>query len=303
MLFNNSLGKFQISLTGKKSLYFSFVNMKNSLMIFYCLVLISCAGNSQTSESIDNKRTEAEIIDQYLKNGAWNYHYLTKEWDQWIDKGLQADSTIAYLWQQKALPFWKQKKYQLAIKYYQHAIKLDPEKWLSRLAFLECIFAKDYEKALLDCKNYIKEFGSTYEQDHPLEIYMGLCYLQLNQYEKAFATIQKEIAQQEKQNGSSWIHFLDRFYLAISLYELGEYEKAVLEFDKVLKVYPKFSDVQYYKAICLNYLGKKEMAQILMKEGKKNFELGYTISEDSSIYEDYPYQVTWQWAYTDSIMK
>ena len=48
-----------------------------------------------------------QIINTYLKNGAWNYGYLSKEWGEWIDKGLEQDSTVAYLWQQKALPYWK----------------------------------------------------------------------------------------------------------------------------------------------------------------------------------------------------
>lgn len=268
-------------------------------LITILLIAISCKGQHKEAS---NSSKQDEILEKYLKNGAWNHHYVTKEWDEWIDKGIQEDSTIAYLWQQKALPFWKQKKYQLAIKYYNKAVHLDRKKWLSRFAFLKCIFAKDYRGALEDFKAYKEEFGSTFEQDHAIEFYMGLCYLQLNQFEQAYHILKTNVEEQEKQYGKGWIHYLDRYYLAIASYELNKYVEANLQFEMVLKEYPKFSDAQYHKAICLNYLDKKEAAKDLMAIGKANFEKGYSFNEDSNSYENYPYQITWQWNHIQSIM-
>jgi len=260
-------------------------------LITILMLLISISSKAQNKEA---------IIETYLKNGAWNHHYLTKEWEEWIDKGIQKDAGIAYLWQQKALPYWKQKKYQLAISYYNKAVELDRETWLSRLAFLKCVFAKEYDNALIDLIQYKKEFGSTYEQDHPLEFYMGLCYLQLNQFDNALEVLQEEINKQP--NMSGWVHFLDRFYLAISFYELEDYKTAIIEFDKVLNEYPQFSDAQYYKSICLSKLGYKQLAKELLRQGQANFKKGYTINEDSALYEDYPYQITWQWKVAEHIV-
>ena len=264
---------------------------------FFLMSLVSCKGQI---ENAANTNTQDEIIEKYLKNGAWNHHYLTKEWNEWINKGIQADSTIAYLWQQKALPFWKQKKYSLAIKYYDKAVKYDRQRWLSRLAFLKCVFAKDYEGALTDIKTYIKEYGTTLEQDHSLEFYMGLCYLQLNQFDKAFETLNQNVKAQEIEHGTDWVHYLDRYYLAIAYYEQSDYVNANSELDKVLKQYPGFSDAQYYKSICLNYLGKKEEAMKIADIGKSNYHMGKTFNEDSNIYEMYPYQITWQWNVLES---
>ena len=269
-------------------------------LIAFCVVISSCENQNKTTLKDNNKKL---IIEKYLKKGAWNHHFLTKEWNEWIDKGIQENSTIAYLWQQKALPFWKQKKYQLGIAYYNKAVELDQERWLSRLAFLKCIFAKDYEGALNDLKLYIKEYGSTYEQDHPLELYMGICYLQLNQFDKALKVLKENVNIQEKEHGVNWVHYLDRYYLAISYYEKSNYTMAIYELNKVLKEYPKFSDAQYYKSICLNYLEKKENSVKLMTIGKLNFENGNTFNEDSNQYEVYPYQLTWQWKFTKSILE
>jgi len=274
--------------------------MKIFVLIIFSLFSIGC---KEQVKDIANNNKQDDIIEKYLNNGAWNHHYLTKEWDAWINKGIQEDSTIAYLWQQKALPFWKQKKYQLAITYYNKAVDFDRQHWLSRLAFLKCIFAKDYNGALDDLIAYIKEYGSTYEQDHTLEFYMGICYLQLNQFDNALKILQENVETQEDEHGANWVHFLDRYYLAIAYYERNNYTMAISELDKVLKEYPNFSDAQYYKSICLNYLGEKENAKTLMIEGKSNFEKGNTFNEDSNLYENYPYQLTWQWEAAQSILK
>lgn len=274
--------------------------MKLFSILPFCLLIVSCSGQNDDT-AIAQKQDE--IIETYLKNGAWNFHYLTPEWDEWVDKGIQQDSTIALLWQQKALPFWKKKKYQLAIKYYNKAVALDRAQWLSRLAFLKCVFAKDYEGALADLMDYKKEFGITYEQGHSLEFYMGICYLQLNRFEEALSVLSENIEEETKVHGAALVHFLDRYYLAIAHFEQNNYKAAVAELDKVLEDYPEFSDAQYYKSICLNYLGEKEKAKALMASGKANYRKGYTFNEDSNLYEIYPYQLTWQWDVSEAMLK
>lgn len=238
-----------------------------------------------------------QIITTYLKQGAWNHHYVTKEWHEWIDKGLEQDSTIALLWQQKALPYWKTRKYDLAIEYYGKAVYYNREKYLSRRGFLICVFAKRYRLALEDIRAYHSEYGETYENDHSLRFYEGLCYLGLNQYEDAFETFSKEISMQEKEHGQQWVPYLERFYLAISYYELGQYENAVKQFDLVLEEYTNFSDAKFWKGKCLIYLGQVEEGKELQREGYENHKAGYTFNEGSSPYESYPYQITWEWPY------
>ena len=262
--------------------------------------MASCQESPTLVMRKDDKNT---IIERYLKNGAWQYHYLEKEWDDWISRGLERDSTIAILWQQKALPYWKQKKYELGIKYYNEAVCYDRETWLCRLGYLKCIFAKDYKGALQDLITFKYEFGSTIVQDHSIEFYMGLCYLQLNQFEKALTILKGTINNEEIKYGVEWVHYLDRYYLGIVYYELSDYQAALIEFDTVLLEYPNFSDAQYYKSLSLNHLGEKDSAKKLMKVGKLNYEKGYTFGEDACEYEVYPYQITWQWKVSDSILR
>ncbi|NQX86266.1 MAG: hypothetical protein HRT67_10250 [Flavobacteriaceae bacterium] len=113
-----------------------------SVYIILATNFLCCKNHEKNACSTSKSLSEDNIINSYLKAGAWKYHYLDNRFTQWIDKGIAQDSTIAYLWQQKALPLWKQHRYDEAIGYYEKATALKPEVWLSRLGYLKCVFAK-----------------------------------------------------------------------------------------------------------------------------------------------------------------
>ena len=80
--------------------------------------------------------------------------------------------------------------------------------------------------------------------DHTYDFYIGLSYLQLNEFEKAEKIFKEDYSRQVKENGKDWLHHLDLFYYGISKYELRKYEEAIEIFDLALEIYPQFSDVQ-----------------------------------------------------------
>lgn len=68
---------------------------------------------------------------------------------------LYLDSLIAILpkepffWQQKAMPLFKQKKYELGMKYLDKAVELDPTyHYREYRAFIKCVFQKNYSESL-----------------------------------------------------------------------------------------------------------------------------------------------------------
>ena len=248
--------------------------------------------NKLTEINADKKKQE-EIINEHLKNGAWKYELYSREWQEEIDKGLAKDSTIAYLWQQKAMPMFKQGKYEVGMEFIDNAVKYDRQRWQDYRAFIKCIFAKIYREAIADFQDCKKRFGNSYVMDHTYDFYIGLSYLQLNEFEKAEQIFQKDYEYQLKDKGEDWLHHLDLFYYGISKYEQKDYLGAIEIFDKALKIYPDFSEVQIFKADCLRKIGKIEQAKELQKIGEINGRKGNTINEDNVIYERYPYQIRW----------
>jgi len=263
--------------------------------LFSCQETTTSNSTEQTITQIQpDKIMQDSIISEHLKNGAWKYHYYSHEWQSEINKGLAKDSTIAYLWQQKAMPLFKQGKYEIGMEFIDKAVKYDRERYQDYRAFIKCIFAKTYRSAILDFQDYKERFGYSYVMDHSYDFYIGLSYIQLNEFEKAKEVLQKDYETVLKNNGEDWLHHLDLFYYGISKYELSDYEGAIELFNLALKKYPEFSEAQYYKAKCLLKLGKREEALSLAKESKQNAKEGYTINEDNSLYERYPYQIRWR---------
>jgi len=260
-------------------------------LILFIASFISIQCQSQTNSANDKKNRQEAIIKEHVYDCAdkINYTVMMKEYQDCLDAGLKKDSTIAYLWQQKAMPYFKAKKYDVGMPLVDKAVFYDEKRWLDYRAFIKCIFAKTYKEAIVDFETCIKKFGNSYVQDHTYSFYIGISYLQLNEFEKAETIFKTDIEDQSKRFGEG--HYLDLFYYGISKYEQQKWEEAIIEFDKSLKQYPEFSDVQFYKAICLARLGKKEESSLLLAKAKKDATSGYTINEDNAVYETYPYKV------------
>lgn len=280
----------------------TFYKMKISnkvFFIFLTLILFGCDNNGSKSISSEkrnpseNIENQKRILEKYLENGAWKHESYSREWQEEINKGLSKDSTIAYLWQQKAMPMFKQGKHEVGMEFIDKAVKYDRQKWQNYRAFMKVIFAKRYKDAIADFQDYKNRFGYGYVMDHSYDFYIGLSYLQLNNFQKAEEVFRKDFEYIKNEKGEDWLHHLDLFYYGISKYEQKDYEGAIRLFDMALKIYPQFSDVICYKAESLRRIGKIKEGNELYKQCQSFAEKGFTINEDNVKYERYPYQIRW----------
>lgn len=253
------------------------------------LSLIAISTNAQSK-----KLSKEEIIDKYLKKGAWYYGMYSPEFQQKIDEGLKLDSTIAYLWQQKAVANIFQMKYSEGMKSLDKAVKFDPNEYLEYRAFINCIYVKDYPAAVRDFEQCKKSYPNRYVMDHSYEYFLGLCHLQLNHFKTAEELLEADARKAKGPNGEDTAHYLTYFYLAIAKLEQGRFADAIVDFDRTLRLYDHFSDAKYHKATALSKLWKVEEAKKLAEEAKKDFEAGYTINDEHVKHERYPYQVNWK---------
>lgn len=269
------------------------------------LLLLSCKDSKNTKEEVNVRvqKTEAqtytqqqqEIIDEYVHNCAkkYSYQFQHHHYQECLDKGLKEDSNISYLWQQKAMPYFKARKYEVGMKYLDKAVEINPAGYLSYRGFIHCIFAKNFEDAIKDFEEIKAIEGNSIVMDHSYNFYLGLSHLQLNNFENAENLLQEDINAQTKQWGEKEYHHLSMFYLGVSQYEQKKWKEANETFDKALEKYPMFSDAMYYKSICLYQLGKSDEYYVWYEKAKENGIAGNTISEDNSLYEVYPYQILW----------
>jgi tetratricopeptide (TPR) repeat protein len=115
--------------------------------------------------------------------------------------------------------------------------------------------------------------------------------LKLNILDSAEKYLDKSINAMISKNGKDWVHFNERFYKGICSYKQKKIQNALQEFDETLRLNSNFSDAQYYKALVLLELHKKEGCLDLLQKAKENNEKGFTINEDNESYVDYPFQI------------
>jgi tetratricopeptide (TPR) repeat protein len=266
--------------------------MKQLLSILL-LLFISNISLAQHNAKTTQARQDS-IVTKYLKRGAWKHSYFNKEWEQYIVQGLAEDSTIAYLWQQRSMPYFKQHKYDIGMRYLNKAVAID-QSWAGYRAYLQCIFVKDYPQALADLEACNKQQPGGYVMDHPYDFYMALCHLQLNEYTEALSILNRLVEQTILSKGNEWVHPNDLYYMGCAYYELGKYTEAIESFDKAIELYPHFADAKYYKGKCYAQQHEDTLSKAAFTDADEDFAKGYTINEDNIIYEYYPYQVYWKW--------
>lgn len=209
----------------------------------------------------------------------------------YLDSALAIAPWNARMWQQKAMPLSKALKHELAAPYLDSAVKYNPKRYMDYRAFMKCIFRRHYADALKDFHAAKALNGSAYVMDHPYEFYMGLCHLQLNNYDSAKYMFQKCIADRQKKFGDDWVHYIHPFYLGIVYYETGEIDSAISCFDVAAKLNATFPDAKLYKAFCFSGRGAYKEALDLLYEAEELQNKGHSMNEDNARYVWYPYQM------------
>jgi tetratricopeptide (TPR) repeat protein len=272
------------------------------VLSFLCIATFTQAqNNSKENFSRKNKLSvedSTKFFNYLYKSEA--YSLFSPKKDLYYDSALMIVPTSAFLWQQRAMAYFKQMKYEKGAAFLDSAVKYKRNEYLEYRAFMKCIFRKNYKESIADFTMVLKERGELFVMDHPCSFYMSLCYLQLNEFDSAKVYLNQAINFEQKKFHSTSLNCLDNFYMGIILFEQERNDEAIAEFDKALVTYSKFSDAQLYKALCIEKKGqKKEASKLAITAALENFKAGYTINEGNSIYECYPYQL--RLAFVESI--
>lgn len=262
---------------------FPFSDLERSVQLARC-------PKSSGALSLDDSLKMRQYVDSAFRQPLYAHAR-----DLYLDSALRIKPAYAYLWQQKSNPTVKQRKYELAIRYLDSAVKYDPKKYLDYRGFTKCIFQKNYSAALADFHKAISLNGHSLVMDHSYDFFMGLCHLQLNNFDSAHLYISLSIQARSAKPGPDWVHPVEWFYFGIVQYEKEQYAEAIAAFDSCLRLYPRFPDPKYYKACCLRNSGNKSEAVALFREALEDMKRGYTFNEDSIPYERFPYQVEKYW--------
>ncbi|MFN6327303.1 MAG: tetratricopeptide repeat protein [Chitinophagales bacterium] len=265
------------------------------ILLLSLLININSCGQAQISPFEKKKLTKLDSFDfkRFIDTiGKCSLFSIKRQ--NYLDSLLKIKPYEPNIWQQKAMPLFKQRKYELGMPYLDSAVKYDDKThhFLEYRAFIKCIFQKSYKDAIKDFDLAIKLNGNHIIMDHSYEFYKGLCYLQLNNLDSAEYFIDKTVKDEMKGRSFEYTHYLHWFYLGIIKYEREDYYNANIYFDNCLKLYSQLPDALYYKAYCKkSKIGEAEFIkqlEIALSFANK----GYSINEDNALYEPYPYQIS-----------
>ena len=266
----------------------------------WCLSLLALAhaGQCQSASTPNllnkcaNRAYQDSLVTRYIENGAHKVGYLSPRWAQYCDSVLAVCPSVAYAYQQKAVPLIKDGKYAEAMPLEDQAAALDPPKWLAYRGFLKCIFTKDYEGALLDFQQVARLKPGSREMDHTYPFFEGLCNLELGNYQRAEANFQEDIRQQKGPDGTRDVHFNTLFYVGVLYLEMKKYALAESYLGQCLRAYPQHPEANYYLALTYQAQGSKALAQSYLWAAQKALASGYRLNEDNIYYANYPRQIT-----------
>jgi tetratricopeptide (TPR) repeat protein len=266
------------------------------LILFLSSLFLFASGcmSSALSQNCNDKKFQDSLIHRYVENGAEKlpYHYNNPLWASYFDSLLAICPQIASAYQLKAVPAIKNGEYTKAFALNDVAVNLDPQQFLSYRGFLKCIFTKDYTGAIIDFKKAIQIIPGGGEMDHSFYFYLGLCYLELGEYQNSSANFAEDIFSQDGGDSSKEVHYNSLLYMGIVNFENKEPDSAKIYLMKCLNIYKELPEANYYLALI--YKSERNTAlEIKYLELARNAMLeGYSMNEDNLFYANYPHQIT-----------
>lgn len=229
---------------------------------------------------------------KFVDNEYWHqFSYNTAEWQMYLDSALAIEPLNAHLWEQKAMPNFKNGNYLDGMRFLNKAVELDSTAWLGYRGFMKCIFLKDYKNALTDLMSCYVQTPFATRMDHTYSFWVGLCHLKLNDLDLANYYLQQSINQQLTK-GKDWVHYVDWFYWTLTKLKQNELDAALEYLENALAQNPEFPDALYYKAQILYKQKHKDEAKTVLLEAQNAIKSGYRMNEDNEFYANYPFQIT-----------
>jgi tetratricopeptide (TPR) repeat protein len=252
------------------------------------LFAISIACTLCCKVSAQNKQTIE--IPQQVWDSLSAYPQLTMQCDLYYKLILERypDTHTAYM--DRSVAYNKTGEHATGFAMVNKAVELAPVQYLGYRAFLKLYFMHDYEGALQDCLRLdtLTSFAKPGVWGEDMDMVIGLCYLQLNNLEKARLRFTNSIKTVTKKVGKEWNSPRALLYLGITHMKEKSFSQAIRVLDELIELYPNYSEAYYYKAECYRSLKDLKNAEATLEKCKEVFG---KYGADKNPYFELPYQI------------
>jgi len=257
-------------------------------LLKYCLSLfvIGCIFSCKSDKEEALKVLE---FGKHYQGSAQSLNALTRV--------LEIDATNAEAYRELSIPYLKRGIPNHWKTYMDQAVTLDSLSWIGYRGYNYLWFYRDYKKAIadFDATDILTPNFVDAPQGHSVDYWRGIAYLGLKDRENSIAYFDKYINKEIEDSGEDWVELTAFLYRGIAYFESGNYESALMNFDKQLQYSRNLSaDAKYYKARVLKEQGDIENAKLIIDAAIEDFNIGY--------FNNRPYVETIRQIYMEDLM-
>lgn len=252
------------------------------LLAISITLIFSCKTSAQNDQNV-------EITDKLLDSLS-KYPQLTLQWDLYNKLFLEIYPNTHEAYTNRSVAFNKTGDHATGFAMLSKAVELAPIQNLGYRAFVKLYMMHDYEGALQDCLllDSLTSYSKPGVWGEEMDMVIGLCYLQLNNFHKARLRFTNSIKTVTQKNGKQWNSPRVFLYLGITLMKQKAYLQAAQVFDEVIHLYPHFSEAYYYKAQCYHSLLDFRNSNATLEKCKQVFN---KFGAEKNPYFELPYQI------------
>ncbi|WP_055446981.1 tetratricopeptide repeat protein [Lacinutrix mariniflava] len=246
--------------------------LKSYLSLCCLLVLFSC--KNETSLNASEKRESAEKT----YKAAIQFRQGSTAFQNGIAEAVTIDPTYEPGVYELSVADLKRGLPHKWLPQYNKAVKMDSVTRIPWRGYLYLWFYRDYKKAIadFDASDTLTPDFIDAPQGHSVDYWRGIAYLGLNDYKNSNAYFEKHITKETKEFGEDYVDITAFLYNGISYFEAGDYEKALLNFNKQLEYSRNLSaDAKYYKAQIFIAEDKNKEALETINEAIDDYNQGY----------------------------
>lgn len=184
------------------------------------------------------------------------------------ESAIEYDQENSDAWMERSVSFNKAGDFNQGFEYLDKAVELEPSEHLGYRGWIRLRKMRDYDKALIDfdrldslTPNFV---DAPWGED--IDFLRGECYFGKKDYQKAIEFFNRSIKNQEE----DWADIHSFVYLGLCEYELGNYEKSILEFQRALKQYESVPESFFGMARAYQKLGEIQKARESILKAEEN---------------------------------
>lgn len=244
--------------------------------------MISCKAPAQNKQTIELKQKLLDSLSAYPQGTMQSDLYYKLILEKY------PDTQEAYM--SRSVSYNKRGEHATGFAMLNRAVELAPIQNLGYRAFVKLYMMHDYEGALQDCLRLdsLTSYAKPGVWGEDMDMVIGLCYLQLNDFQKARVRFTNSINNVTQKSGKQWNSPRVFLYLGITLMKEKAYSQAIQVLDELIQLNPNFSEAYYYKAQC--YSARKDLknAEATLEKCKQIFE---KYGAEKNAYFELPYQI------------